>query len=291
MKAIDVHAHLATREAMQSLLKYNRAALEYYQGIKLTEGQVAEMALTPDQMAAAFVAADVKGILVGWDAEANTGHERTSNDHLARVVRDYPQAFLGGFASVDPWKGKMAVREAERAIRELGLMGLKFQGAAQAFYPNDRRFYPLWEKCVELGIPVQFHTGTTGLGAGTPGGLGIHLKYTRPIPYLDDLAADFPELTIIGCHYSWPWQDEMVALLLHKTNVFMELSGWSPKYFSDSFKRELNGRLQDRVMFGSDYPVLQHERLFRDYEKSGLKPEVLEKIFIHNAKRILKLDV
>jgi predicted TIM-barrel fold metal-dependent hydrolase len=225
---------------------------------------------------------------MGWDAETASGQPRLDNDLLAAIVKQHSAAFIGGFAGVDPWKGKAALEEAERAITRLGLMGLKFQPAVQAFFPNDRQFYPLWEKCVELKVPVQFHTGHTGIGAGLPGGMGIRLKYCQPI-FLDDLAADFPELTIIACHPSWPWQDEMIAVLVHKANVYNELSGWSPKYFSDALKREIAGRLQDKFMFGSDYPALTHERLFKDWEALGLKPEVLEKVFYKNAQRILSL--
>ena len=291
MKAIDVHAHISTREGALSMMKYQKALMEYYMKQKVTEEQVLSMCKSEEEMAKDFLDAGVKGILVAWDAETNTGQPRVSNDYLAKVVKDYPEAFIGAYACVDPWKGEMALYEAERAIKELGMMGLKFQQTAQAFYPNDRRFYPLYEKCVELGASVQFHTGTTGLGAGMPGGMGIHLKYTRPIPYLDDVAADFPELKIICLHPSWPWQEEMIAMAIHKANVFIELSGWSPKYFPESLKREIKSRLKDRVMFGSDYPLLTHQRLFDDYEKEGYPPEILERIYYRNAQRILNLKV
>ncbi len=291
MKAIDVHAHISTREGALSMMKYQKALMEYYMKQEVTEEQVLSMCKSEEEMAKDFLDAGVKGILVGWDAETNTGQPRVSNDYLAKVVKDYPEAFIGAYACVDPWKGEMALYEAEHAIKELGMMGLKFQQTAQAFYPNDRRFYPLYETCVELGASVQFHTGTTGLGAGMPGGMGIHLKYTRPIPYLDDVAADFPELKIICLHPSWPWQEEMIAMVIHKANVFIELSGWSPKYFPESLKREIKSRLKDRVMFGSDYPLLTHQRLFDDYEKEGYPAEILERIYYRNARKILNLKV
>jgi hypothetical protein len=283
MKAIDVHAHVSTKEMMgDSLSKYNEAMEKHYK-FKLSFK-------TEEEMAQDFIKADVKGILVGWDAETASGLPKFSNDSLARIIKAHPDAFICGFGSVDPWKGEMAIKEAERCVKELGLIGLKFQQTVQAFAPNDRKFYPLWEKCVELKIPVQFHSGTTGIGAGLPGGMGIHLKYTHPM-LLDDLAADFPDLTIIACHPSWPWQEEMLAVLQHKANVYNELSGWSPKYFSDSLKREINGRLQDKFMFGSDYPAIPHERLFKDWDELKFKPEVLEKVFYKNAQRILGLKL
>ena len=280
-RAIDVHAHLSTKPWNVTFEKLNAAMEEYY-GFKTRE-------LTEKEMAEEFIEAGVRGILIGMDAESNMGTSRVPNDYVAKLAKDYPDAFIGAFACIDPWKGEMAVQEVEHCIKDLGMIGVKFQGIAQAFFPSDRRFYPIYEKCLEYKVPVQFHTGTTGLGAGMPGGMGSHLKYTQPIPYLDDLAADFPELTIIACHYSWPWQNEMIAVLLHKANVYNELSGWSPKYFTPEFKKEVNGRLQDKFMFGSDYPVLSHSRLISDWEKAGFKPEVLEKVFYKNAQRILNL--
>lgn len=280
MRAIDLHAHLTTAEMNRAMGKYN-AAMEKHYRFKLDDK-------TPEQMAQDFIKADVKGFLMGWNAESASGLPRCTNDHLMQVVKSSPQAFLGGFAGVDPWSGEMAIQEAERAVKVLGATGLKFQPAVQAFFANDRKFYPLWEKCVELKVPVQFHTGTTGVGAGLPGGMGIKLKYCQPLVY-DDLAADFPDLTIIACHPSYPWQDEMIAVLVHKANVFNELSGWSPKYFSDALKKEINGRLQDKFMFGSDYPAISHERLFKDWEAQNFKPEVMDKVYIKNAQRILGL--
>jgi hypothetical protein len=190
---------------------------------------------------------------------------------------------------IDPWKGKMAIRELEVAVGEWGMMGLKFQQSAQGFFPNDRRFYPLYEKCVELNIPVLFHTGTTGMGSGMPGGSGYHLKYAQPIPYIDDVAADFPELTIICAHPAWPWVEEIIAILLHKGNVYLDLSGWAPKHFPQPLKWDIARRLQDKVMFGSDYPFFHPKRWLEEFMAEGYKPEVVEKVLYKNAQRILKI--
>lgn len=279
MRAIDVHAHPSTSIGLASVSRYNEAFEKMYK-VKMT-------ARTEAEMAEDFRKADVKGILLAWDAETATGLPRTPNEYIAGVVKQFPDAFIGGFGSVDPWKGQLAIREAEKAVKELGLLGLKFQQTAQQFFPNDRRFYPLWETCAGLKAAVQFHMGVTGLGSGMPGGMGIHLKYTQPIPYLDDVAADFPQLTIIACHPAWPWQEEMLAVAQHKANVFMELSGWSPKYFPPSLVKEVGGRMQDKAMFGSDYPSLTHDRWLADFDTLGYKPEVVEKILYRNAQRIL----
>ena len=291
LKAIDVHAHFSTKEGYMCMMKYSKALMSYYLKKEATAEEVLALAKSDEDMSKDFIKAGVKGILVGWDAEVNTGEPAMSNDYVASMVKRFPEAFIGAFGSVDPWKGKAAVMEAERCVKELGLMGIKFQGAAQAFYPNDKRFYPLWEKCVEIGAPIQLHTGTTGLGAGMPGGAGIKLKYTRPIPYIDDVAADFPELKIICLHPSWPWQDEAIAMAIHKANIFFDLSGWSPKYFTDALKREIRSRLKDRVMFGTDYPMFPFKRLFSDWEKEEYPPDIMERIYYKNVIRVLDLDI
>lgn len=282
MRAIDVHVHPSTARG-QLLAAEGEAEVEArYRRMK-------HPVKTEEEMARDFIELNIKGLIIAWDAETSTGYPKVTNDYVAQLAKDHPQAFLGAWAMIDPWKGKVAVRELERAVRELGMIGLKFQQIIQGFFPNERWVYPIYEKCVELGIPVLFHTGTTTLGAGMVGGGGYHLKYSEPIPYLDDVAADFPELTIIGAHPSWPWQEEMIAVLLHKANVYADLSGWAPKYFPDSLKREINGRLQDKLMFGSDYPDISPRRWLEEFEAGNYKPEVVEKVLYKNAQRILKL--
>ena len=190
---------------------------------------------------------------------------------------------------MDPWKGEWAVEEIERAVTQLGLKGAKFHPGIQAFYPHDKQFYKLYGKIAELGVPALFHTGTSGLGAGMPGGMGIKLDYTRPI-WLDHLAADFPRLTIIGAHPSWPWHEEMLAILAHKANVFMDLSGWAPKYIPKMIWDEARKRLTDKILFGSDYPFISPQRWLDEFAAmEGFTSEAREKILCGNATRILKL--
>jgi len=281
MKAIDIHVHPGTREYLvTSGGKYLADALNYF--------HKHDAVVSVEEMARTYREAEMMAVLLAWDAETHTGLPPVTNDYVAGIVAQYPDVFLG-FAGVDPWKGRMAIAELERAVKTLGLRGLKLHPIAQAFYPNDRRFYPLWETCAALKIPVMFHTGTTGVGAGVPGGNGLKLDYARPIPFLDDIAADFPNMTIIGAHPSWPWQEEMLAVAVHKTNVYIDLSGWSPKYFAPSLVQYANSLLQDRVLFGSDYPFLTPARWMADFEHAGFKPEVREKILLTNAKRLLGL--
>ncbi len=287
MRAIDVHLHPSTasfsykrrfgEEVAQFLPKYYR---------------IEEIIRSDEEMVQELRELDLKALIIGWDAEAESGFSMPgTNDEVAGLIKKFPDVFIGGWAMIDPWKGKAAIKELERCVKELGLMGLKFQASAQGFFPNDRRFYPLYEKCRELKIPVSFHTGTTGLGAGMAGGYGYHLKYTKPIPHIDDVAADFPELTIVMIHPAWPWVDEQIAVLLHKGNVYADLSGWVPKYFTDTLKREINGRLQDKFMYGSDYPEISPKRWLEEFEGGGYKPEVIEKVLYRNAQRILRLEV
>jgi hypothetical protein len=281
MRAIDMHVHPGTREYLVDAGgKYLSDALDYFHRH--------DVVVSAAEMAEYYRKQNMLAVLLAWDAETATGLPPVTNDYVAEAVKDHPDCFIG-FASVDPWKGVLATRELERAILNLNLRGLKCHPIAQAFFPNDRRFYPLWETCQGLGVPLLLHTGMTGVGAGVPGGNGLKLKYAQPIPYIDDIAADFPRLTIIGAHPSWPWQEEMLAIATHKTNVYIDLSGWSPKYFSPSLIRYANTILQDRVLFGSDYPFLTPDRWISDFEKAGFKPEVMDKILLQNAKRLLKV--
>jgi predicted TIM-barrel fold metal-dependent hydrolase len=228
--------------------------------------------------------------VAGFDAETSMGVPATSNDLIAEMVKRHPDVFIG-FAGIDPWKGELAVMELERAIKELGLHGVgELHPIMNKFYPNDRRFYPLYEKCTELGVHVAFHTGTTGVGSGTPGGGGFRLDYSRPI-YIDDVAVDFPNLTIICCHPSIPWVDELLAIVTHKANVYMDISGWHPRYLSEHLLKRLNSDLQDKVMFGTDYPWITPGKWLSGFEKLTVKDEVRQKVLKDNAIRILHLPL
>jgi uncharacterized protein len=280
-KAIDMHVHLPTASFLDGAIKPFKVAAETFFRSTVP---VREM----DEVASLYEQLEIVGVLLAWDAETATRLPPLTNDEVADVVKKYPRQFVG-FACVDPWKGPRAVEEMDRAINDLGLIGAKFHPGVQAFYPNDRQFYPLYEKIVELGVPALFHTGTNGLGAGTPGGMGIRMDYTRPI-YLDHVAADFPQMTIIGAHPAWPWHEEMLAIIGHKTNVFMDLSGWSPKYIPKAIMDEARTRLQDRILFGSDYPFILPQRWLADFDAlEGFSREVRKKILYDNAARILKL--
>lgn len=281
-EAIDVHVHPSTEEYLKSALGPFTEATEKYFRTSIP-------IITIDEMAAEFEADDVLAVLFAWDAETATGLPPVTNDYIADAVRAHPDRFRG-FASVDPHKGDAAIAELDRAVSELGLIGLKTQAGAQDFRPDDRQFYPLWEKAAELGIPVLFHVGTTGLGAGTPGGMGVKLDNMRPI-YVDTVAANFPDLKIIAAHPAWPWQDEMIAIALHKANVWIDLSGWSPKYFSEPLVREIKTRLQDRVMFGTDYPFITYHKWITAFDELGIPEDVRTKVIKTNAATLLGIEI
>ena len=279
MRAIDMHVHVPREPGLPEV--GIEADLRRYFRVASGPGDASEMG-------ARFKELDLLGVIFSVDTETTTGERPDTNDYVAGIVKEHPDQFIG-FASVDPWKGKAGVQELERSVKELGLRGLKLHPIHQSFFPNDTRFYPLYQKASELGVPVLFHSGFAGAGAGTPGGAGLKLKYSAPIPCIDDVAADFPDLTVIMAHPAWPWIDEQIAVTLHKANVFLDLSGWAPRFIPEILIREANTRLQDKVLFGSDYPYIQPDRWLREFDALEMRDGVRPKILLENARRILKL--
>ena len=219
--------------------------------------------------------------------ERLTGMARVSNDEVLEFAAANRDIVIP-FASIDPMRGPEAIREARRLVAA-GARGLKLHPPLQQFAANDRLAYPLYEVFAEAGLPVLFHTGHSGIGTGMPGGGGIRLKYGNPMD-IDDVAVDFPTLPIIMAHPSFPWQDEAISVCLHKPTVYIVLSGWSPKYFSQTLIQYANGRLRDKIMFGSDFPWLTPDRWMADFEKIGIKDEVRPLILKENAIRLFGLN-
>lgn len=267
VRAIDMHAHVWTGEKA-------RAA-------------AGDGSKNPDAMVEMYMGLEMMAVIFDVDSETRTGI-KISNADTAAWAKKYPDTLIG-FGSVDPWKGRVAVDEVRRCA-ESGLRGMKFQQATQAFCPTDPRFFPIYEACLALDLPVLFHTGTTAIGAGEPGGRGLHLEYCRPIPYIDDLAARYPELRIIMAHPAWPWHDEQLAVVRHKANVYMDLSGWAPKYFPASVVQYANTLIQDKVFFGSDFPVLSPKRWLQEFADLPIKESVRGKILLQNAASFLGLS-
>ena len=242
---------------------------------------------TNEEVAEYYRARKMVAVIFPVDCEHELGHWRVPNEEVAELANTYNDCLIP-FASIDPHKGKMGVREAVKLIEDYGVRGFKFHPTAQGFYPNDRMAYPLYEVIQDAGLVALFHTGQTGVGAGAPGGFGLRLKYSNPM-HIDDVAADFPNLKIVMAHPSFPWQEEALAVATHKPTVYIDLSGWSPKYFPPILVRYANSILKERILFGSDYPVITPDRWIADFEKLDIKPEVRPLIMKENAIRLLGL--
>jgi predicted TIM-barrel fold metal-dependent hydrolase len=280
MRIIDLHCYPNTEPWIRCQGPYVEALAKYWNRAWTWKQE--------DEVVAEFAAAGVEAVLVALDLETTTGTPPCSNDYVRAMQQRHPGRIIHSWGAVDPFKGEIARQAATHAITELGMLGFHFHPIMGHFAVNDRRFYPLFEVINALKVPVMIDVGTTGMGAGMPGGLGAKIRHAHPA-CIDELAADFPDLTIIAAHPGWPWVDEMTAVALHKGNVFWEMSGWAPKYFPAQLKVDIRSRLQDKVMFGSDYPSLPYDRLLKEWRELGYADAVMEKIFHGNAERILGL--
>jgi len=242
---------------------------------------------TIEETAAYYRERKIGAVIFPVDAERETGFRRYKNEEVAEKAAANSDVLIP-FASIDPAKGKAGAREARRLVADFGIRGFKFHPTMQGFYPNDRGAYGLYEAIAESGLPALFHTGQTGVGSGMAGGNGMRLKYSNPM-YLDDVAVDFPTMPIILAHPSFPWQEEALAVAQHKPNVYIDLSGWSPKYFPPILVRYANSILKHKMLFGSDWPVIAPDRWLKDFETLDIKPEVRPLILKENAKKLLGL--
>jgi predicted TIM-barrel fold metal-dependent hydrolase len=219
--------------------------------------------------------------------ESLSGRPIVSNDAVLDFAAANADLCLP-FVSLNPHRGEEAVSEARRLLARGGVRGLKLHPPSQEFFPNDRIAYPLYEVFAEARLPVLFHTGHSGIGTGMRAGGGIRLKYGHPMP-IDDVAVDFPDLPIILAHPSFPWQDEALSVCLHKPQVYIDLSGWSPKYFSPTLVQYANTRLRHKVLFGSDYPHLTPDKWMADFAGLPIRDEVRPLILKENALRLFGL--
>lgn len=279
--AIDVHTHAwksalavegdAPTESQQAMGRYFRYAPQHQ--------TVPEMADMYRKLKMAFVVFTVDG--------SRGASRRITNEEVAELAHKHGDVAIP-FASINPNRGAEGVAEARRLIKDFNVKGFKFHPSAQDFYPNDRLCYPLYEVIAEAKLPALFHTGQTGVGANTPGGSGVRLKYSNPM-FLDDVCADFPDMPVVLAHPSFPWQEEALSVATHKPNAYIDLSGWSPKYFPPILVQYCNTLLKEKILFGSDYPVIDPVRWVEEFEKLPIKPEVRPLIMKENAIKLLKL--
>ena len=281
LTAIDVHVHVHASVEGRATASEKLVAMAAY--FRTDVG-----ALTATDIAAHYRERRMACVVFGVDSVGDTGNEDApSNEEVARLAAENADVLIP-FASVDPARGAEGVAMVHRLAKHHGIRGVKFHPNIQGFYPNDPEVYPLYEAIEEHDLIALFHTGHTGAGAGTRGGRGIRLKYSNPMN-VDDVAVDFPDLRIILAHPSFPWQDEALSVALHKPNVHIDLSGWSPKYFPPQLVQYANTLLKSKVLFGSDYPMITPDRWLADFENLDIRPEVRPMILKDNAVRLLGL--
>lgn len=280
MRRIDLHCYPGTDVWIASQGPYVAALEKYWSKPWVPRSEEA--------VVAEISAAGVEAVLVGFDVESTTGAPPCSNAYVADLRDRHPDAFIQAWGVVDPLKGRQAIEEAEDAVKNRSVLGFHFHPIMGHYSVDDPAMSELFEAIVALNVPVLVDVGTTGMGAGMDGGMGAILRHAHPAA-LDVLAARFPGLTIIAAHPGWPWVDEMTAVVLHKGNVYWELSGWAPKYFPPSLRTDIRGRLRDKIMFGSDHPSMTYARVLREWEELGFDEAVMHRVFHENAERVLGL--
>jgi len=277
MRAIDVHVHPSTRGLDAHACSYFRRNLD-------------DVPRTEETFADLYIKHDVKALLIGWHPSTVKQGSRNSNDHVIDLAKKFPNAFLGILASLDTGAGDLAsvARHAETLVKNPKVVGFKFHPPDQGFYPSDQKFYSIWEVLQASNKPVLFHVGFTVLGANTDGGSGIALDYGRPI-HLDTLARDFPKMKIIAAHPGWPWEQELIGVVTHKKNVHVDTSGYLAEQLPEMFLKAIGGRLQDKALFGTDFPYVDLEKALVSFDKVGFKDSAKEKMLHANARSLFNL--
>lgn len=271
--AIDTHVHLESPVADNPAAE---AARRYFGAVHTPD---------PEELVEYYRSRRMACVVFSVDEEL-TGRPQFSNDEVLRLAFENPDVLIP-FVSVNPMRGETAVAEARRLV-QAGARGFKLHPPLQQFHANDPRAYPFYEVVAEARLPVVTHTGHSGIGTGMPGGGGVRLKYGHPMD-MDDVAADFPDMPIILAHPSFPWQDEAISVCLHKRQVYIDLSGWSPKYFSPTLIQYANTLLREKVLFGSDFPLITPDRWLEDFGKIAIREEVRPLVLRENAVRLLGL--
>ena len=288
MKVIDMQCMPSANFPTVKDEAWMKRLLAYFKSEQATAKSEDEMIRDWKEADAKVVLASISIRNMGW---TDFGEIKDRHNYVGHLKKDYPDTVLGAWICIDPDWGWKGLCELERCIKDLGTYGIMVAGAFTGVPANDKLWYPYYDLCNDAKVPIKIFVGGTGMGAGEPGGHGYRLWLDNPIPHVDDVAAQFPELNIVCHHVPWPFHDEMVSVMIHKANVYNELHGWRPRYYPETLKREINGRVQDKVMFGSDYPVWSYQRLYEEWEDGTYKPEVLEKVYYKNAQKLLGLKL
>ncbi len=270
---IDTHAQLFTPKFVEMVQKGELEGLDMMGYASFFKGNVEDTLADMDN------AGVDKSVVVAIDAETKKGY-KISNELVAESVQEHPERLIG-FASVDPHKGKIALRDLEYAVNELGLKGLKFIPHLIEICPNDKLMYPIYEKASALKIPVLLHTGTHFH-------LGCKIKYNKP-EFIDEIAIDFPEVNFIMAHFGYPWFYEALAVAQKNFNVYFNIAGWAPQYIPAPVINLMDSLLANKALFGSDHPLLPRKRVLDELNKLNLKESTREKLLSTNAQRILEL--
>jgi predicted TIM-barrel fold metal-dependent hydrolase len=283
--AIDIHVHAGISATTPSAPPSGAPRQDT---LSLQTQRTGAGGQTPEQTAAYYRERKIAAAIWGVDPQSTNGFRPggVTNDELLEAASANNDILIP-FVMVDPWRGKAGAREAQRLIDQ-GARGFKFHPLTQAFFPNDRHFYELYEVLAANKVPALFHTGQTAVGQGAPGGGGVRLKYGNPL-YLDDVAVDFPDMPIIMAHPSFPWQDIALSIAVHKPHVYIDLSGWSPKYFPPQLVQYANTLIKHKVLFGSDHPMITTDRWLADFDKAGFRDDVVPLLLKENAARLLGL--
>ena len=246
-----------------------------------------QVVMEPDRFISLMDEAGIdKVVLMAGDIESTYGSVYP-NSELAELIQHRPERFLG-LAGADPHKGMRAVREFERAVRDDGFVGLNLGPWEHKILANDKKYYPLYAKCVELDVPVILHTSIN---------FSRELKLDAGNPmYIDEVAIDFPELKIVASHAGWPWVLQMIAVAWRHPTVYMDLAGIRARHLAkpgsgwESLLNYGNSVVGDRVMFATDWPMLDWKTAVAEIEQLPLKPQVIRGWLGENAARLLKLD-
>lgn len=279
LKVIDFHVHLPGRGFLSTLGTYLESMMRYFRS-EVSERGAGEVV---DELKRCGVS---RAVLLPIDASRISGVRGDTNELMAEI-QDRHGDFFTCFATIEPITPN-APERLEDAITRLGLKGVKLHPQLQTVYPNDARLYPLYDVASRLRVPVLIHTGTSGVGAGMEGGGGVRLDYGRPI-HIDEIAASFPRLRIVMAHFGWPWAEEAIAIALHKKNVYVDLSGWLPRYIPQTVIRYVDTLLREKALFGSDYPLINPKRCIEEFRSMGLREETLERLLYRNAAELLGL--